>query len=166
MSVYICRASRCMCWVGNSGSWRVWGKNRQEKAFWVPWRGELETTDLGSGTGMHSSVYPYCYGFWSLGVGVLLALGGYKLAPVWNRVDQLVYRTSVHTTPPSVGLGLSYPKRLLLPVFTPHMPVVGPTGHRPAPNGPSFWNVLPMPMRINLNHKLRSVWSYGAHHLL
>jgi hypothetical protein len=22
-----------MCWDGNSGSWREWGKNRQEKAF-------------------------------------------------------------------------------------------------------------------------------------
>jgi hypothetical protein len=44
--------------------------------------GELETTDLGSGTGVHSSVYPYFDGFQSLGVGVLLALGGYELAPV------------------------------------------------------------------------------------
>jgi hypothetical protein len=70
-------------------------------------RGELKTTDLGSGIGVHSSVYPYCDGFQSLGVGVLLALGGYELAPVWNRVDQLVDRTFVHTTPPSVGLGLS-----------------------------------------------------------
>jgi hypothetical protein len=26
--------------------------------------------------------YPYCYGFQSLGVGVLLALVGYELAPV------------------------------------------------------------------------------------
>jgi hypothetical protein len=37
--------------------------------------GELETTNLGSGIGVHSSVYPSCYGFRSLGVGVLLALG-------------------------------------------------------------------------------------------
>jgi hypothetical protein len=44
--------------------------------------GELETTDLGSGTGVHSSVYPYYYDFRSLGVGVLFALGGYELAPV------------------------------------------------------------------------------------
>jgi hypothetical protein len=44
--------------------------------------GELETTDLGSVIGVHSSVYPSCYGFRSLGVGVLLALGGYELAPV------------------------------------------------------------------------------------
>jgi hypothetical protein len=43
---------------------------------------ELETTDLGSGTGVHSSVYPYCYDFRSLGVGVLLVLGVYELAPV------------------------------------------------------------------------------------
>jgi hypothetical protein len=44
--------------------------------------GELETTDLGSGTGVHYSVYPYYYGFRSLGVRVLLVLGGYELAPV------------------------------------------------------------------------------------
>jgi hypothetical protein len=44
--------------------------------------GELETTDLGSGTGVHSSVYPYFDGFWSLGVGVLLADGGHELVPV------------------------------------------------------------------------------------
>jgi hypothetical protein len=44
--------------------------------------GELETTDLGSGIGVHSSVYPYFDSFRSLGVGVLLALGGYELAPV------------------------------------------------------------------------------------
>jgi hypothetical protein len=44
--------------------------------------GELETTDLGSGIGVHSSVYPYFDSFRSLGVGVLLALGGHELAPV------------------------------------------------------------------------------------
>jgi hypothetical protein len=37
--------------------------------------GELETIDLGSVIGVHSSVYPYLDGFRSLGVGVLLALG-------------------------------------------------------------------------------------------
>jgi hypothetical protein len=44
--------------------------------------GELETTDLGSGIGVHSSVYLYFDGFRSLGVGVLLALGGHELASV------------------------------------------------------------------------------------
>jgi hypothetical protein len=44
--------------------------------------GELETTDLGSGIGVHSSVYLYFDGFWSLGVGVLLADRGHELAPV------------------------------------------------------------------------------------
>jgi hypothetical protein len=44
--------------------------------------GELETTDLRSGIGVHSLVYPYFDGFRSLGVGVLLVLGGYELAPV------------------------------------------------------------------------------------
>jgi hypothetical protein len=57
-------------------------KTGKRRRFGYLGGGELETIDLGSGTGMHSSVYPYCYGFWSLGVGVLLALGGYKLAPV------------------------------------------------------------------------------------
>jgi hypothetical protein len=38
-------------------------------------RGELETTDLGSGMGVHSSVCPHFYSFRSLCVGVLLALG-------------------------------------------------------------------------------------------
>jgi hypothetical protein len=44
--------------------------------------GELETTDLGSGIGAHSSVYPYFDDFRGLGVRVLLALGGYEFAPV------------------------------------------------------------------------------------
>jgi hypothetical protein len=44
--------------------------------------GELETTDLGSEIGVHSLVYHYFDGFRSLGVGVLLALGGYELASV------------------------------------------------------------------------------------
>jgi hypothetical protein len=57
-------------------------KTGRRRSFWVLWRGELETTDLGSGIGVHSSVYPYFDGFRSLGVGVLLAFGGYELAPV------------------------------------------------------------------------------------
>jgi hypothetical protein len=44
--------------------------------------GELETSELGSGIGVRSSVYPYFDGFRSVSVGVLLALGGYELAPV------------------------------------------------------------------------------------
>jgi hypothetical protein len=71
-----------MCRDGNSGSWHVWGKTGRRRHFGYLGRGELETTDLGSGTGVHSSVYPYYCGFRSLGVGVLLALGGYELAPV------------------------------------------------------------------------------------
>jgi hypothetical protein len=70
-----------MCWDGNSGSWCEWGKNRHER-FGHFGGGELETTDLGSGIGVHTSVHPYFDGFRSLGVGVLLALGGYELAPV------------------------------------------------------------------------------------
>jgi hypothetical protein len=72
-----------MCWDGNSGSWREWGKNRLEKTFFGYFGGgELETTDLGSGIGVHSSVYPYFDGFQSLSVGVILALGRYELALV------------------------------------------------------------------------------------
>jgi hypothetical protein len=44
--------------------------------------GELETTDLGSGMGVSSSVYPHFYGFWSICVQVLLMFGGHELAPV------------------------------------------------------------------------------------
>jgi hypothetical protein len=54
VSVYIRRASRCMCWDGNSGSWRVWGKTGRRRRFGYFGRGELETTDLGSGIGVHS----------------------------------------------------------------------------------------------------------------
>jgi hypothetical protein len=71
-----------MCWVGNSGSWRACGKTGRRRRFGYLGGGELETTDLGSGIGVHSSLYPYFYGFRSLGVGVLLVLGGYELAPV------------------------------------------------------------------------------------
>jgi hypothetical protein len=67
---------------GSSGSWREWDKTGRRRRFGYFGGGELETTDLGSGIGMHSTVYPYFDGFRSLGVGVLLALGGYELAPV------------------------------------------------------------------------------------
>jgi hypothetical protein len=71
-----------MCWVGSSGSWRAWGKTGRRRRFGYLSGGELKATDLGSGIGVHSSVYSYFYGFRSLGIGVLLALGGYELAPV------------------------------------------------------------------------------------
>jgi hypothetical protein len=71
-----------MCWDGNSGSWREWDKTGRRRHFGYFGGGELETTDLGSGMGLHSSMYRHFYGFRILGVGVLLALGGYELAPV------------------------------------------------------------------------------------
>jgi hypothetical protein len=71
-----------MSWDGNSGSWRERDKTGGRRCFWYLGSGELETTDLGSGIEVHSSVHPYCDGFRSLGVGVLLAFGGYELAPV------------------------------------------------------------------------------------
>jgi hypothetical protein len=59
-----------------------WVKTGTRRRFGYFGGGELETTDLGSGIGVHSSVYPYYYSFRSLGVGVLTALGGHELAPV------------------------------------------------------------------------------------
>jgi hypothetical protein len=82
ISVYIRRDSQCMCWDGSSGSWCEWDKTGRRRRFGYFGGGELETTDLGLGIGVHSSVYPYFDGFQSLGVGVLLALGGHELAPV------------------------------------------------------------------------------------
>jgi hypothetical protein len=64
-----------MCWDGNSGSWHEWDKTDRRRHFGYFGRGELETTDLRSGIGVHSLVYPYFDGFRSLGVGILLALG-------------------------------------------------------------------------------------------
>jgi hypothetical protein len=57
-----------MCWVGNSGFWRVWDKTGRRRRFGYLGGGKLETTDLGSGIGAHASVYPYFYDFRSLGV--------------------------------------------------------------------------------------------------
>jgi hypothetical protein len=67
---------------GSSGSWRDWDKTGRGRRFGYFGGGELETTGLGPGIGVHSLVYLYFDGFRSLGVGVLLALGGYELAPV------------------------------------------------------------------------------------
>jgi hypothetical protein len=66
----------------NSRSWREWDKTGRRRHFGYFGGGELETTDVGSGNAVHSSVYPYFDGFRGLGVGVLLVLGGYEYAPV------------------------------------------------------------------------------------
>jgi hypothetical protein len=71
-----------MCWDGDSGSWRAWDKTGRRRFLGYFGGGELETTDLGLGIGVHSSVYPYFDCFRSIGVRVLLALGGYDLTPV------------------------------------------------------------------------------------
>jgi hypothetical protein len=71
-----------MCWDGNSGSWHEWDKTGRRRLFGHFGGGGLKITDLGSGMGVHSSVCPHFYSFQSLGIGVLLALGGYELAPV------------------------------------------------------------------------------------
>jgi hypothetical protein len=69
-------------WDGNSGSWREWDKIGRRRRFGYFGGGELETISLGSGMGVHSSVYPHFYSFRNIGVGVLLAFRGYELAPV------------------------------------------------------------------------------------
>jgi hypothetical protein len=71
-----------MCWDGNSGSWREWGKTGRRRCFGHFGGRELETTDLGSGMRVHSSVHSHLYGFQSIGVGVLLTFGGHELALV------------------------------------------------------------------------------------
>jgi hypothetical protein len=95
-----------MCWDGNSGSWRAWGKNRQEKAFWVLLGGgELEITDLGSGMGLHSLVYPRCTVFGAQVLGFYLRLENMsspRSETEWaNRFTGLF----IHTTLLRVGLG-------------------------------------------------------------
>jgi hypothetical protein len=70
-----------MCWDGNSGSC-VSGIKPVGEGILDTLAGVSSRTDLGLGIGVHSSVYPYFVGFRSLGVGVLLAFGGYELAPV------------------------------------------------------------------------------------
>jgi hypothetical protein len=82
ISVYIHCALQCMCWDGISGSWREWDRTSRRRHFGYFGGGELETIDLGSRMGVHSSVYTHFYSFRSLGVGVLLALGGHELALV------------------------------------------------------------------------------------
>jgi hypothetical protein len=52
-----------MCWDGSSGSWHEWEKTGRRRRFGYFGGGELETTDLGSGIGVHSSVYLYFDGF-------------------------------------------------------------------------------------------------------
>jgi hypothetical protein len=58
----------------NSGSWCEWDKTGRRRRFGYFGMGELETTDLGSGIGVRSSMYPYFDGFRSLGVGFYLRL--------------------------------------------------------------------------------------------
>jgi hypothetical protein len=93
----------------NSGSWCEWDKIGRRRHFGYFGGGELETTDLGTGIGMHSSVYRYFDGFQSLCVGVLLAHGGYELTPVRNRVGQPLHGTlrTHHPTERGVRVELS-----------------------------------------------------------
>jgi hypothetical protein len=71
-----------MCWVGNSGSWRAWGKTGRRRSFRFFGGGQLKTSDLGLGMRVRSSVHSHFYGFRSTGVGVLTVDGGHELAPV------------------------------------------------------------------------------------
>jgi hypothetical protein len=63
-----------MCWVGNSGSWHVWGKTGRRRCFGYLGGGELEIIDLGSGIRVQSSVYPYFMVFRASGLGFYLRL--------------------------------------------------------------------------------------------
>jgi hypothetical protein len=45
-----------MCWGGSSGSWHEWDQTGRIRRFRYFGGGELETNDLGSGIGVHSSV--------------------------------------------------------------------------------------------------------------
>jgi hypothetical protein len=71
-----------MCWDGNNGSWREWGKTGRRRRFGYFGGGELETTDLGSEMRVHYSVHSHLYGFRSTGLGVLLTDRGHELALV------------------------------------------------------------------------------------
>jgi hypothetical protein len=64
-----------MCWDENSGSWRAWGKTDRRRRFGYLCGGELESTDLGLGMRVHSSMHSRLYGFRSIGVGFLLTFG-------------------------------------------------------------------------------------------
>jgi hypothetical protein len=63
-----------MCWDGNSGSWREWGKTGRRRRFGYFGGGELETTDLGSGIGVHFLVHPYLTVFGTLVLGFYLRM--------------------------------------------------------------------------------------------
>jgi hypothetical protein len=88
-----------MCWDGNSGSWRAWGKTGRRRRFGYFGGGELETTNLGLGMGVPSTVFPRLYGFRSTGVGVLLTFGGHELTPVRKRVDRPFHWTFSYIPP-------------------------------------------------------------------
>jgi hypothetical protein len=60
ISVYMRWASRCVCWDGNSGSSRAWGKTGRRRRFGYLGGGELETTNLGSGWGCTPQCIPAC----------------------------------------------------------------------------------------------------------
>jgi hypothetical protein len=57
--VYTLSFAMHVFWDGNSGSWHEWDTTDMRRHFGYFGGGELETTDLGSGIGVHSSVYPY-----------------------------------------------------------------------------------------------------------
>jgi hypothetical protein len=52
-----------MCCDGNSGSWREWGKTGRRRRFGYFGGRELETTDLGLGMRVQSSVHYNLYNF-------------------------------------------------------------------------------------------------------
>jgi hypothetical protein len=67
--------------------------------------GEPETTDLGSGTEVHSLVYPYYDGFQSLFLGFNLRLEDMSSPGLKPSGQTFSWDLYVHTTPPSMELG-------------------------------------------------------------
>jgi hypothetical protein len=94
-----------MCWDGNSGSWREWDKTGKRRHFVYFGGGEPETTDLGSGTEVHSLVYPYYDGFQSLFLGFNLRLEDMSSPGLKPSGQTFSWDLYVHTTPPSMELG-------------------------------------------------------------
>jgi hypothetical protein len=104
--VYIHWASRCMCLDGNSGSWRVWGKNRQEKAFLGTLAGVSSKQPLWDrGLGCTPQCIPACWGFTD--VWRTWACPGLKLSGQTFSLDLFVHTTSLR-----VGLGPSWARQV------------------------------------------------------
>jgi hypothetical protein len=73
-------------------------KTDRRRHFGYFGRGELETTDLGSGMRVHSLVHSHFYGFRSPGVRVLLTDGEHELP--WSESEWINLSIGLSYTPP------------------------------------------------------------------